>query len=176
LFGDLYIGKHPTPNRNKYLVLKFNFSGLDTTSEENFRTVFAQKVQDDILCFLDCYKHLFPKEDDIYINQINMEQPNILSLLTAYSAAKSAGKKIYVMIDDYDYFINELIAQESTGDDVYRSHNVVFRFYELLKEGTGDVIDRIFITGAIPVSLNNIINSFNISNNLSLKKKYNEML
>ena len=28
LFGDLYIGKHPTPDRNTYLVLKLNFSGI----------------------------------------------------------------------------------------------------------------------------------------------------
>ncbi|MDR1676522.1 MAG: AAA family ATPase, partial [Tannerella sp.] len=31
LFGDLYIGKHPTPRRNSYLVLEFDFSGLDTS-------------------------------------------------------------------------------------------------------------------------------------------------
>ena len=28
LFGDLYIGKHPTANRNSYLVLYLNFSGI----------------------------------------------------------------------------------------------------------------------------------------------------
>lgn len=28
LFGDLYIGQHPTPSRNSYLVLHLNFSGI----------------------------------------------------------------------------------------------------------------------------------------------------
>ncbi|MDR2026609.1 MAG: AAA family ATPase, partial [Prevotellaceae bacterium] len=36
LFGDLYIGKHPTPKHNTYMVLNLDFSGLDTSSEEYF--------------------------------------------------------------------------------------------------------------------------------------------
>ena len=28
LFGNLYVGKHPTPDRNKYLVLKMSFSSI----------------------------------------------------------------------------------------------------------------------------------------------------
>ncbi|MDR3245887.1 MAG: AAA family ATPase, partial [Prevotellaceae bacterium] len=65
LFGDLYIGKTPTPRRNSYMVLKFNFSGLDTTSEEDFRKTISQKIQDNIRDFLADYAHLFP-QGDIY--------------------------------------------------------------------------------------------------------------
>lgn len=32
-FGELYIGKHPTPNRNKYLVLTLNFSSVASDME-----------------------------------------------------------------------------------------------------------------------------------------------
>jgi len=35
LFGSYYIGKHPTSRANKYYVLHFDFSGIDTTTPEN---------------------------------------------------------------------------------------------------------------------------------------------
>ncbi|MDR3245480.1 MAG: AAA family ATPase, partial [Prevotellaceae bacterium] len=49
LFGDLYIGKNPTPRRNRYMVLNLDFSGLNTTSEEDFRNTISQKIQDNVL-------------------------------------------------------------------------------------------------------------------------------
>ena len=32
LFRDTYIGKHPTQNKNKYYILRFNFAGIDTST------------------------------------------------------------------------------------------------------------------------------------------------
>ncbi|MDR2027587.1 MAG: ATP-binding protein, partial [Prevotellaceae bacterium] len=57
-----------------------------------------------------------------------------------------------------------------------RANGVIRDFYETLKEGSKTVIDRIILTGITPVMLDDITSGFNISNNLSLKKKYNEML
>ncbi|MDR0603028.1 MAG: AAA family ATPase, partial [Bacteroidales bacterium] len=93
LFGDLYIGKHPTPKHNTYLVLKVNFSGLDTTSEEAFTASLSGEIQDNVRGFLAKYKHLFP-EGDIYNKQIDIEQPGVASLRKAINAAEAAGKKM----------------------------------------------------------------------------------
>lgn len=41
IFGELYIGKYPTPDRNKYLVLTLNFSSVAANMdrlEETFNT------------------------------------------------------------------------------------------------------------------------------------------
>ncbi|MDR0567110.1 MAG: AAA family ATPase, partial [Prevotellaceae bacterium] len=76
LFGDLYIGKHPTLKRNTYLVLKFNFSGLNTTSEEAFAASLSGEIQDNVRNFLGRYEHLFPK-GDIYSEEIKIEQPGV---------------------------------------------------------------------------------------------------
>ncbi|MDR1593991.1 MAG: AAA family ATPase, partial [Prevotellaceae bacterium] len=92
LFGDLYIGKHPTPRKNIYLVLNFNFSGLDTSSEADFKVSFSQKVQDVVYIFLNRYKHLFP-EGDIYNKQIDDQKPGVGSLRKAFAAAESIDKK-----------------------------------------------------------------------------------
>ncbi|MDR3260821.1 MAG: ATP-binding protein [Tannerella sp.] len=179
LFGDLYIGKHPTPKRNSYLVLNLDFSGLDTTSEEDFRISLSGKVQDIVRSFLYTYKHLFP-ESELY-KQIDSEQPGINSLRKAFNAAKSAGIKIFVIIDEYDHFANDLIAQGTyAGDDVYRhlvrANGIVRDFYETLKEGSKTTVDRIILTGITPIMLDDLTSGFNISKNLSLDPMYNEML
>ncbi|MDR2680744.1 MAG: ATP-binding protein, partial [Tannerella sp.] len=180
LFGDLYIGKHPTPRRNSYLVLNFNFSGLDTSNEERFMISFSQKVQDVIYRFLNRYKYLFP-EGDIYNKQIDDQKPGVASLWKAFSAAEAVGKKIYVIIDEYDHVANDLIALGTyKGDDIYRNliwaNGVIRDFYETLKEGCDTVVDRIILTGITPVMLDDVTSGFNISNNISLDPIYNEML
>jgi hypothetical protein len=180
LFGDLYIGKHPTPAHNTYLVLNFNFSGLNTSTEEHFEVSLSGKIQDIVRRFLKRYQHLFP-EGDIYNAQIDIEQPGIRSLQKVFTATESAGKKLYIIIDEYDHFANDLIARGTyTGDDVYRhlirANGIMRDFYETLKEGTETVIDRIIITGITPIMLDDLTSGFNISDNLTLDEKYNEML
>jgi hypothetical protein len=180
LFGDLYIGKHPTPKRNSYLIFRFNFSGLDTLTEEKFNVSFPQKVQDVVRSFMDNYAHLFPK-GDIYNAQIDAEQPGAASLQKVLNATNSANKKLYVIIDEYDHFANDLIAKGThTGDDAYkhivRSNGIIRDFYETLKEGCDTVIDRIILTGITPITLDDITSGFNITDNLSLDPRYNEVL
>jgi hypothetical protein len=180
LFGDLYIGQHPTPRKNSYLVLEFDFSGLDTSNEADFKVSFSQKIQDVVYIFLNRYKHLFP-EGDIYNKQIDDQKPGVASLWKAFAAAESIDKKIYVIIDEYDHVANDLIAMGTyKGDDMYRNiiwaNGVIRDFYETLKEGSKTVIDRIILTGITPVMLDDVTSGFNISNNISLKQKYNEIL
>ena len=47
LFGNLYIGKNPTENKNRYYILKMDFSGIDTSETDNLTDIqrkFTQKV------------------------------------------------------------------------------------------------------------------------------------
>ncbi|MDR3093991.1 MAG: AAA family ATPase, partial [Bacteroidales bacterium] len=53
LFGDLYIGKHPTPKHNSYVVLNLDFSGLNTNSEEDFKISFSGKIRQAVLTCLE---------------------------------------------------------------------------------------------------------------------------
>jgi hypothetical protein len=58
LFGDLYIGKNPTPKRNSCFVIKFSFSGLDTGSKEKFEISFTEAIRSSIDFFLVDHKTL----------------------------------------------------------------------------------------------------------------------
>ena len=99
----------------------------------------------------------------------------------AFRAAASIGRKVFVIIDEYDHFANDLIALGSVaGDDTYRkiirANGLVRDFYETLKKGSESEIDRILLTGITPIMLDDLTSGFNIANSLSLKDRYNEML
>ncbi len=180
LFGGLYVGNKPTPRRNSYMVMRFNFSGIDTSGEEAFKISFSQNVQDTVLLFLNNYSKLVPGVADV-AQRIKEEKRGVNALQLAFGIAESAGKKIYVLIDEYDHFANDLIAMGNLlGGDVYRrmvrANGMVRDFFEILKIGTSDVLDRIFITGISPVMLDDLTSGFNIAANLSLKRTYNEMM
>lgn len=180
LFGKLYIGQHPTPLRNTYMMLRFNFSGMDTSNEVDFRRSFDLNVQDAVIQFLNAYRAFIP-DADVTIDLINSQGRGIGALKLAYDVAANADRKIFVIIDEYDHFANDLIAMgKSMGEDVYRrmvrANGMVRDFYETLKIGTSDVLDRMFITGISPVMLDDLTSGFNIAGNLTLDPLYNEMM
>ncbi|GHV67168.1 hypothetical protein FACS1894199_12090 [Bacteroidia bacterium] len=181
LFGDLYIGKHPTPERNMYAVLKFDFSGLDTSSEQGFMKSFSEKVQDTVCAFINAYRNIIP-DSNILIQKINDEKRGIGSLQVAFSAIESAGKGIYIIIDEYDHFANDLIAMGNMqGTDIYKAmiaaNGMVRDFYERLKDATkSSIVNRTFITGISPVMLDDLTSGYNIAIVLTMEPKYNEMM
>ena len=170
LYGDTYIGKNPTKLRNSYYILKFNFSGIDTTNEETTIKGFKSKVASSIKMFVEKY------ELDFYINMQD-EAENILdNLIKAFNIQKK-GEKIYVIIDEYDHFANELLGFNTNQFKSLVSKNgKVRKWYEILKEGTESVIDRIFITGVAPITLDSLTSGFNISSDKTQDERFNEMM
>jgi hypothetical protein len=127
LFGKYYIGKHPTPLANKYLVLKFNFDGIDTTSKRQTYFDFSAEVKDGIKQFLDAYESYFsPKVRESILAE---STPEIMlgSLFThAYSTNVP---KIYILIDEYDYFTDGLISfQVDDSKEIVRAEGYVRSF------------------------------------------------
>ncbi|MDR0682886.1 MAG: AAA family ATPase, partial [Dysgonamonadaceae bacterium] len=120
LFGNLYIGKHPTPEKNTYAIMEFDFSGLNTSDEESFKISFSNKVQQSVLLFLERYKHIIPKAEYL-IQQIGEQKYSDIGVLDiAFNAALLGKIKIYVIIDEYDHFANDLISMGTrAGENFY---------------------------------------------------------
>ncbi|GHT48329.1 hypothetical protein FACS189440_11640 [Bacteroidia bacterium] len=180
LFGDLYIGKHPTPERNSYAILQFDFSGMDTSSEKGFVDSFSSNVQNVVRDFFRMYEPVFP-EADKYVNQIDDEKPGIKALDMVFYAAKQQNVKLYFIIDEYDHFANDLIAMGNRyGKDFYKAmiaaNGLVRDFYERIKTSTKSIPSRTFITGISPVMLDDLTSGYNIAEILTLNPKYNEMM
>ena len=169
LFKDTYIGKNPTKQKNSYHILKFNFSGIDTNSLEKTMGGFKATVIESIKYFIGIYNL------DFYINE-NQEAEEILnSLFTAFSLQKK-NQKIYVIIDEYDHFANELLSFHTEQfKNLVSKNGKVRKWYEILKKGTETVIGRIFITGVAPITLDSLTSGFNISKDITRDEQFNEM-
>jgi hypothetical protein len=180
LFGKLAIGKKPTPLANQYMILKFEFSGIQTNTPENTFNGFLKKVRDSIRVFLTQYEAIFPI--DIHQSIIAQEQPNdVINELFVYYKKISITKKIpkiYLLIDEYDHFANELISFNFKFFAKSVTENgFVRKFYEILKIATWNgVIDRLFITGVSPITLDSMTSGFNIGTNITLHPHFHSMM
>ena len=170
LFGETYIGNNPSKFRNSYYILRFNFSGIDTNSEESAINTFKEKVADSIQKFINKYKI------DFYINPELTAEGLLGSLMTAFEDQKK-GEKIYVIIDEYDHFANELLGfRTNQFKSLVAKNGKIRKWYEVLKERTETVVDRIFITGVAPITLDSMTSGFNIISDLTRDSRFNEMM
>ena len=170
LYGKTYIGKNPTKLRNRYCILRFNFSGIDTENEQTTMKGFKEKVSISIDGFAKKY------EIDFYVNQEQTTEGILRSLIEAFKLQKP-DDKIYVIIDEYDHFANELLGFNPEQFRALVSKNgKVRKWYEILKKGTETVVDRIFITGVAPITLDSLTSGFNIGTDITQDVRFNEMM
>lgn len=181
IFGNYAIGQKPTPLANRYLVLKLDFSHINTQTSESTYQGFLNNVKFGIKDFLTAYHFCFEPEDETYI--LVGESPTdllsrLLTQLRRRQSEKQTDYKIYLVIDEYDHFANELVAfrLDEFKNSVSRN-GFVRKFYERIKTGTGDgVVDRIFITGVSPLTLDSLTSGFNIGKHLSLDMQFHQMM
>ncbi len=177
LFGDLEIGKEPTPLHNTYLILSFNFSSVNS-SPDKVQESFNEITLDQIRKFINRYEDRLPQNARQFVLESGLDCSMALS--RANEIAGEAGYKIYVVIDEYDNFANTLMSvDESSYQQILHADGFVRLFYNVLKEATTDnkaAIDRIFITGVSPLCLSYVTSGFNIAANLSTSNKFNAMI
>jgi len=180
LFGDLYIGKNPTPKRNSLFVINFQFSGLDTSSVEDFKKSFTGAIRSSVQSFLTEHRSIIENYEKL--SDKAWEIDNVREQIEfAFKIINNNNSKAFIIIDEYDHFANDLIAQGTNlSEEQYKqliwANGVIRDFYETLKDGTKKIIDTIFITGITPIMLDDVTSGFNISNNLSIDIRYNEIL
>ena len=170
LYGKTYIGKNPTKLKNSYCILRFNFSGINTENEESTMIGFKEKVSISIDGFAKKYGI------DFFVNQEQTTEGIMRSLIEAFKLQKPEDK-IYVIIDEYDHFANELLGfYPEHFRNLVSKNGRVRKWYEVLKEGTETVIDRIFITGVAPITLDSLTSGFNIGTDITQDVRFNEMM
>ena len=170
LFGKTYIGKNPTPNKNRYCILRFNFSGISTNTVEETMKGFREKVDLGINRFVADY------EIEFYNNPEQSTEGILGSIFEAFRIQRR-DEKIYVIIDEYDHFANELLGfRTDKFKELVAKNGKIRKWYEILKEGTESVVDRIFITGVAPITLDSTTSGFNIANDITKDIEFNDML
>ncbi len=170
LYGNTYIGKNPTKLKNTYCILRFNFSGINTENEETTMIGFKEKVS----IFIDSFAKKYGI--DFYVNQEQTTEGILRSLIEAFKLQKP-DDKIYVIIDEYDHFANELLGfSPENFRSLVSKNGRVRKWYEVLKEGTETVVDRIFITGVAPITLDSLTSGFNIGTDITQDIDFNDMM
>ena len=170
LYGKTYIGKNPTKLKNSYCILRFNFSGINTETVETTIKGFKNKTMASI--------NVFAKQHgiDFYINEEREAEDILNDLFKAFYMQKKEDK-IYVIIDEYDHFANELLGfYPEHFRNLVSKNGKVRKWYEVLKEGTETVVDRIFITGVAPITLDSLTSGFNIVKDMTRDVRFNDMM
>jgi hypothetical protein len=175
LFGDLYIGKHPTADRNSYLVLYLNFSGIDGELH-NYRKGLDAHCSITFENFIKIYADYLPQDTLEGLREAKgaVEQIDFL-----YQQCARAGQKIYLFIDEYDHFTNAILSNAESlkrYTDETHGEGYLRAFFNKVKAGTYSSIKRCFITGVSPVTMDDLTSGFNIGTNYSLSPEFNEMM
>nr|WP_307904066.1 AAA family ATPase [Clostridium botulinum] len=174
LFGDLYIGKNPTEEKNSFLVWKISFAGVDAgRGEEELRNSFNSKVLLSAIKFINKYSNLL----DVDTIPKGMESVEVIVQYISLLASK-INIPVFVLIDEYDNFANELITGEkqNTYSGIIHGEGFVKVFYKAIKDATADNFNRIFMTGVSPIRLDGLINGLNITSNYTLDEDLNAMM
>ncbi len=176
LFGHTDIGKNPTPLHNRFMVLPLDFSIIEPSGGiEDIRHRFNEQCNTALQVVLGRYREYFKdfngfsRDNDA---SVNLEK--LLGQIKIYDLPK-----LYVIIDEYDNFANQLITahkdtlyRELTADDSFLKN-----FFKILKNGCkARTIDRVFITGVLPITIDDLSSGYNIADFLTLNKKFENMM
>lgn len=169
LFGNLWIGQHPTPLQGKYQVLFLDFSQI-TGNIDKLETKFNSYLSINLDAFVRQYSEYYQEEMEEILAQEDFEEKMEL----IFKAAKAHKYHLYLIIDEYDNFTNVILNER--GEKVYHAITHADGFYrDVFKKFKGN-FERIFMMGVSPVTLDDVTSGFNIGWNISIKPEFDEML
>ena len=175
LFGNLAIGQNPTPEHSQYFVLKWDFSMVSPEGDgEAIRRSLYDYLNIRIKTFSDYYRAKL--SDPIRIDPDNA----ISSFLSLLNAVQKTGHFLYLLIDEYDNFANELMVKHRTTESRYQAilsgegcMKALFKSVKAAASGLG--LRRVFITGVSPVAMSDLTSSYNVAKNIYLQPHFNHL-
>ena len=173
-YGDLYIGKHPTPERNSYLIIYLNFAVVNAELNSYQQSLDAH-CNTEFNFFCDVYAQYLPEGIK---EEMNKKKGAVEQLDYLYKECVKTNQQIYLFIDEYDHFTNKILSEPSCLED-YKSETYgtgyLRSFFDTVKAGTDSTIRRCFVTGVSPVTMDDLTSGFNIGTNYSLSPEFNKM-
>ena len=167
LFKGLYVYDHPTPCKNNYYVLSFNFSGINTgvkNTLEHIEKSFNQKVA------VACRNFIKRYNLDIKFDETAKASEILTDVLSKFKNLEKENK-IYILIDEYDHFTNGMLQGNAERFlKILGDTGFVRAFYEVIKEYleiSNPPLERFFATGVAPVTLDSLTSGFNIATKLT---------
>ncbi len=175
LFGHLKIGRDPTPLQNRHFILQWDFSCVDPTGTiKDIRQALFDHVNSCIKEFIVNYKSFL--SEPVEVNENNA----VSSLRSLISSIRQTAHPLYLLIDEYDNFANEVMTGIRDEQDAYKAlvheKGPLKTLFKSVKSAAGEGgIDRVFITGVSPVVMSDITSGFNIAKNIYLLPEFNDL-
>ena len=172
LFGGLDIGKNPTPNANRYFVLSLDFSLVGKYPGDSWQVRFEQYLDTALRNLIDGHRELLAEVADvdelIALPNAGVKYDAVVPLL------KRLGYGLYVIVDEYDNFTNEIVS--TAGKVPYKEITHGTGFYRGWFKQFKATCDRIFMTGVSPVTMDDLTSGFNIATNITQEEGFNAMV
>ncbi len=176
LFGHLAIGQHPTDRHNQYFVMSWDFSAISPEGEpEGIQQAMYDHINSRIRDCAAYYRDFLTGELEIY------PMNALASLESLMSAIRQTPYRLYLLIDEYDNFANEIMmGAQQVSQDRYKTllygEGAVKAIFKAVKSASaGRGLDRVFITGVSPVVLSDITSGYNIAENIYLRPEFNDL-
>ncbi|MDL1963681.1 MAG: ATP-binding protein [Deltaproteobacteria bacterium] len=176
LFGHLLIGKNPTPSHNQYFILKWDFSCVDPSgSAADIKRAFHNHINACIESFVMYY-------EDYLTREVKVDSSDAVnSIKSLLSVTRKSGHLVYLLIDEYDNFANEvMMGVRREKKDIYEALvygggplQTLFKAVKSATDGSG--FDRSFITGVSPVVMSDITSGYNMAKNIYLDSAFNDL-
>ena len=170
LFGDTYVGSHPTEEHNEYQVLKLDFSITGGNIDELRENVYGY-IDVTYGVFVSKYAKYYPEgyEEGFYQQKSTSDRMNYV-----HAMIKRYNVKAYLIVDEYDNFTNNVLNKH--GEAVYHALTHAEGFYRELFKRFKPSFTRILMMGVSPVTMDDVTSGYNIATALTLEKQFNEML
>jgi hypothetical protein len=176
LFGHLAIGQNPTPRRNQYLVMKWDFSVVEPQDDVKcMRKSLHDHMNNRIKRFAERYQ-------DYFSYQIEIDENNAISSFeSSLTAVQTTPYKLYLLIDEYDNFANEvMMGTDEITQNRYKallsSEGSLKAVFKTVKSASsGDGLERVFLTGVSPVLMSDITSAYNVAVDIYLDSDFNEL-
>ena len=174
LFKNTYVYQQPTEKKNSYYILKLDFSNIKTSNmneleiEQEFNTKVAVGMKE----FLT---HYDLKGDNFDFTKASN---NLLLDFFSYFHSLKLEEKLYIIVDEYDNFTNAILEGEGTRfKNLVGNEGIVKNFYSTIKEYVGlGIVDRVFMTGICPITLDSMTTGFNIATDISRDIRFTTMI
>ena len=169
-FRDTWIYDHVTPEQGKYQVIHLDFSKI-TANLENIEDEFNVIVGYDIEDHARKYRVMY---DDDFIPKMESFVTAKAKLNHFCTQARRRGYSLYLLVDEYDNFTNAVLSSAGKAGYLEITHGTGFyrEFFKVVKTG----FQKIFMTGIVPVTMDDLTSGFNIATNITLNPKYNGMM
>ena len=170
LFGNLWIGSHPTEYQGQFQILYLDFSKIEgdiTELKENFNTYCNDCIDN----FIEKYQEYYPERvvEKVLKAETAARKLNLIGI-----ASEKEKSPLYLIVDEYDNFTNVVLNEH--GEKVYRALTHASGFYREIFKVFKGMFSRIFMTGVSPVTLDDLTSGFNIGWHISTKSSFNQML